>query len=79
MTWSLSTGGVCVPHTDAWSGEEYRRRLYLRFRGVETIVEPGAVRGDYCLPRATRRVQERTDFFVDLCVQVGASYSPLPK
>ena len=78
MTWSSSTGGVCIPHADAWSSEEYRRRLYLQFGGVETIMEPGVVRGDYRLPGATRRVRERIDFFVDLRVQVGASYSPLP-
>ena len=78
VTWSLSTGGVCVPRTGTWSSEEDRRQLYLQFGGVETTVEPGAVRCDYRLPGATRRVREGTDFLVDLRVQVGASYSTLP-
>ena len=57
---------------------EVRGVLYLRFGGAEATVEPGAVRHDCRLPRATRRVRESTDFFVDLCVQVGASYSLMP-
>ena len=56
----------------------YRQLLYLWFGGADATVEPGAVRCDYRLPGATRRVREGTDLFVDLCVQVGASYSPLP-
>jgi hypothetical protein len=38
------------------------RRWYLLSGGAEATVEPGTVRGDFCLPGATRRVRERTDF-----------------
>ena len=56
----------------------YRRLLYLLFGGAEATVGLGTVRRDCRLPGAARRVREGTDFFVDLRVHVGASYSPLP-